>query len=92
MDDREWAVFCYRNDLQDGPMVEEIALHRAGFEAVGTYLGEELFEDPEDRADDGGVWIGRAEAMRRIRVRVLQARAGLRPPPGWETEGGTEDA
>lgn len=79
MNDRDWSVFCYRNDLDDAAMIEETALHRAGFASVGTYNGEELWEDPCDPAHEGGAWVGRPEAMRRIRVRVAQAKLGFGP-------------
>lgn len=87
MDDREWAIFCYRQDLDNSPMIQEIALHRAGFADVGTFNGEELWEDPCDPAYEGGAWIGRVEAMRRIRVRVAQAKLGYGPLIEGDAEG-----
>lgn len=79
MNDAEFGEMMHRMGADRVPLIEERALHRAGFLSVGRYAGVELFRDPEDPHEDGGLWIGREEAMRRIRVRVGQAKAGHGP-------------
>ncbi len=81
---REYAEFLTlltHAGVESGGMVDELALFAHGFEdrLVGA---SEIWEDPEDPAAAGGLWIGREEALRRIGVRASQGRR-VPLPDGW---------
>lgn len=61
---------------------EESLLHLAGFSAhamPGAHEDGELWQDPADPSKDGGLWVGREEALRRIRVRQAQGLLVIYP-------------
>ena len=79
MNDSKFLTLMNQLGADEREFIHERGLFRAGFKPVGAYCGEELWEDPLDPAEDGGVWVGRSEALRRVRVRVLQAKHGFGP-------------
>lgn len=83
-----WRLLLLHTGTEETGMVDELALFAWGFEARDVGDGSELWEDPEDPASVGGLWIGREEALRRIGVRAAQGRR-VAFPEGWtEPQGG----
>lgn len=79
MNDTEFLVLMDRLGADRRDLIHERALHRAGFESFDLIGYGELWEDPEDPVSGGGLYVGREEALRRVKVRVAQARAGWGP-------------
>lgn len=73
----EFLTLLGNAGVESGPLCDELILWSWGFEPRDVGGGDELFEDPLDPSDRGGLWVGKPEALRRVAVR---ARQGRTPP------------